>query len=188
MLYPALGRALHQAPAVKGWSDWHPSSNPTCNCVFDIQGNKGSCRAREAWEGKGARQGASMVEHLNQDSSKQHLGRWKLHRLKLLEREHPCCLMRACCSAVSCVLVVVLWYCRAELLHIANARLQTIKLLYGVGLTQFLKGSLGHLAPGYSKQPHNARSLLTSNMALMARYIKDKTHISDHLSCQFWGD
>jgi len=89
MPYPALGRARRRAPADRGRSGGHPSSNPTCNCVVDIQGNEGSCSAGEAWKGKGAWRGASVVAHLDQDLSKQQLGRWKLHRLKLLEREHP---------------------------------------------------------------------------------------------------
>jgi len=64
MPYLARGRARRRAPTGRGRSGWHPSSNPTCHCVVHIQGIAGSCSAGEAWEGKGARRGASVVAHL----------------------------------------------------------------------------------------------------------------------------
>jgi len=60
----------------------------TYHCVVDIQGNEGSSSAGKARKGKGVRRGASMVAHLDQDSSKQHSGRRKLHRLKALTVKH----------------------------------------------------------------------------------------------------
>ena len=76
--------------------------------VFHIQRSKDSCSAGETLKGKGARRGASMKAYLHQDSTKKHLGRRELHRLELLECEHPfaplsgcvtCKFDPACCGA-----------------------------------------------------------------------------------------